>query len=128
MKIILAISLCIQLVFASDPWDGFEGGIGLGGGHGGGGFSLSSLGGGGHGGGLLSSAFILPIPEIGLTLSKIPILLPIPTIILRARKELVSKPSSIPISSHGSFGHGGFSIGSFGGGFGHGGGGWWRRR
>jgi len=133
MKPILAISLCIQLVLASDPWDGigggesFGGGISLGGGHGGGSsFSLGSLFGlgGGHGG-----SFVLPIPEIGLTLSKIPILLPIPTIILRARKELITKPQSIPISSHGHGGWSGFgggvSIGSIGG---HGGGGWWRRR
>jgi hypothetical protein len=122
-----ALYLLIQLVFASDPWDGFEGGIG---GHSGG-ISIGSIG-GGHGfghGSILSQAFVLPIPEIGLTLSKIPILLPIPTIILRANKNLITKPAAVPIHGHGNIGfggHGGFSISSLGGFGGHGGG-WWRR-
>ncbi len=91
----MVFSLCVASVLASgDGWD-----------------SGSSF----HGiqqvhGGIKAPAFILPIPEIGLTLDKIPILLPIPSIIFRKKQTLISKPVAI------NLGH------SFGFGGGHGGG------
>jgi hypothetical protein len=91
----LVLSLCVASVLASDGWD-------------------SGLGGGGfHGiqqvhGGIKAPAFILPIPEIGLSLDKIPIFLPIPTIIFRKRQTLISKPIALNLGNIGfGGGHGG---------------------
>jgi hypothetical protein len=94
----LVFSLCVASVLASDGWEG-----------------MGSF----HGfqqvhGGVKAPAFILPIPEIGLTLDKIPILLPIPSIVLRKNPTLISKPVSINLGH--SFGFGGGHGGGHGGG------------
>jgi len=103
MNCFLVLCLCVASALASDDWGGHE--------------THSSI---------KSPAFVLPIPEIGLSFDKIPFFIPLPKIVLSKKPALISKPVFLPLPSHG--GHG-FSFGGFGdlsslfGGFGGGHGG-----
>lgn len=92
----------------------------------GGGFDIGALleslmGGKSHGGGFVKThASIEESPEIGIGIHKIPIMLPMPTIILRKSKHLVAKGMTMPV---GCGGGGGGCGGGGGGGYMMGGGG-----
>ena len=86
---------------------------------------LSSFSGGkSMSGGLVKTkAFIEESPEIGIGFQKVPIMLPLPTLILRKSKQLVSKGISLPLGCGGGGGcgggyNGGSGYGGDGGGYG----------
>ena len=79
---------------------------------------LSSLfnKGGQEAGYVRTKAYIQESPEFGLGIQKIPISIPMPTLILRKTKRLVTRPMSMPICCGG----GGGGKGGYGGGMGGG--------
>ncbi|XP_054161018.1 uncharacterized protein LOC128959100 [Oppia nitens] len=109
MNLFLVLCLLIVSVFANDEYGGGGGGDG--------GYES-------HHQSVKAPAFVLPIPEIGLSFDKIPLFLPLPKIVLRKNPTLISKPLVLPLShgfdSHGFGGFGGFGDLFGGGGGGHG--------
>lgn len=63
-----------------------------------------------------TKAYIEESPEIGLGFHKIPIMIPLPTLIFRKNKVLITKPVHMPVCG-GGCGGGGYP-GSSGGGYG----------